>query len=69
MAELTTAGIGFGVYYPKGTHLQAPFASIEAKVPVTERITEEVLSIPVRPDLEPSELAAVIETVQGAISS
>lgn len=69
MAALTAAEIGFGVYYPKGTHLQAPYAAFEATVPVTERITEEVLSIPVRPDLEQSELAAVIETVQGALSS
>ena len=68
MAALTSAGIGFGIYYPKGTHRQAPYATYKATVPVTERITEEVLSIPVRPDLEQDELAAVVDTVKGAIA-
>ncbi len=68
MAALAAADIGFGIYYPKGTHVQAPYVGYEANLPVTERITEEVLSIPVRPDLEMHELDAVISTVIGAVS-
>ncbi len=69
MAALTSAGIGFGIYYPKGTHAQAPYAHLGAQLPVTERITEEVLSLPVRPDLEPQELARVIEVVLESVAS
>jgi dTDP-4-amino-4,6-dideoxygalactose transaminase len=69
MAALSEAEIGFGIYYPKGTHVQAPYAGSGAVVPVTERVTEEVLSIPVRPDLEPHELATIINVVKRAVSA
>lgn len=68
-AGLARANIGFGIYYPKGTHLQAPYFGSAAHLPVTERIADEVLSIPVRPDLEADELTAVIGAVIGAVTT
>jgi perosamine synthetase len=63
---LAAAEIGYGVYYPEGTHLQAPYRDGDhAHLPVTDRVTKQVLSIPTRPDLEESELEFVIETAAG----
>jgi dTDP-4-amino-4,6-dideoxygalactose transaminase len=67
-AHLTSRGIGYGIYYPIPIHLQQPFVDAGASLPVTESLVNDVLSIPVRPDLEVEErelvTAAVIEAVQ-----
>jgi perosamine synthetase len=44
-------GIGFGIYYPMGNHQQPIMQKLgyTAKLPVTERLCKEVLSIPVHP--------------------
>ena len=66
---LAEAKIGYGVYYPKGIHLQAPYAGSDAVLPVTEQVTEQVLSLPVRPDLEEHELSKIIDVVVRAVSA
>ena len=63
IAALTSAEIGHGIYYPKPCHLQKPYSDIGGSLPVTERISGEVLSIPVRPDLTLDERGQVIEAV------
>jgi perosamine synthetase len=66
---LTERGIGSLIYYPVPVHRQAylqafvPGAS-DLELPVTNRLSEEVLSIPVRPNLAQEELDAVIEAVR-----
>ena len=63
------AGIGFGVYYPRPTHLQPPYAEGAPSLPVTERLAEEVISIPVRPDLEAEERMQIVEVINGVVGS
>ena len=59
-------GVGSGIYYPIPVHRQAPFVALgygEASLPVTDRLTEQVLSIPVHPSLSDAEVATVIGAV------
>ena len=65
---LTERGVGTLIYYPVPIHrqewLQALVpGAVDLDLPVTNRLADEVLSVPVRPDLT----AAEIETVIGAI--
>lgn len=66
---LTERGIGTLIYYPLPVHrqayLEAYLPGISAlSLPVTERLCEEVLSIPVRPSLTDTELDEIIGAVR-----
>ena len=59
-------GVGSAIYYPIPVHRQKPFVALgygEQRYPVTERLTEQVLSIPVHPSLTDDEVATVIGAV------
>jgi perosamine synthetase len=59
-------GVGSAIYYPIPVHRQKPFLALgygEERFPVTERLTEQVLSIPVHPSLTDDEVSSVIGTV------
>jgi dTDP-4-amino-4,6-dideoxygalactose transaminase len=66
---LTERGIGTLIYYPKPIHKQEYLQSHlpgadDQLLPVTETLTDEVLSIPVRPSLTDEEVDAVIQAVR-----
>ena len=66
---LTERGIGTLVYYPVPVHRQSYLQSFvpgaeDLDLPVTNRLSEEVLSIPVRPNLTVDELEAVVAAVR-----
>jgi perosamine synthetase len=66
---LTERGVGTLIYYPVPIHRQAylqAFApgAADLDLPVTSRLSEEVLSIPVRPNLAADELEAVIAAIR-----
>lgn len=66
--HLTAAGIGCAVYYPKCLHLQPCFAALgyrPGQLPVAERASAEVLSLPVYPELSGPQREHVIATVRG----
>ncbi len=67
-AALENAGIGFGVYYPAGTHEQAPYRGPDYQLPVTEDLARRVISIPVRQDLTDSEIDLIVETLNAAVA-
>ena len=63
---LKARGVGSAIYYPIPVHRQKPFLALgygHESVPVTDRLTAQVLSIPVHPSLSDDEVAAVIEAV------
>lgn len=60
-------GIGYGIYYPRPTHLQPPYAEGAPSLPVSERLAQEVISIPVRPDLTPDERSRVAEIINEVV--
>jgi dTDP-4-amino-4,6-dideoxygalactose transaminase len=61
-AHLSEKGIGWAIYYPLPLHLQPIFTSLgyrEGQLPVSEAASREVLSLPVFPELESSEVEQV----------
>ena len=64
--RLRERGVGSGIYYPIPVHRQKPFVALgygDSSFPVAERLTEQVVSIPVHPSLTDAEVATVIEAV------
>jgi dTDP-4-amino-4,6-dideoxygalactose transaminase len=61
--RLAQLGVGSGVYYPTPIHRLAPFRSSAAELPVTERAAAQVLSLPVYPLLDDSQVDLVVEAV------
>ena len=63
--RLSAAGIGTGVFYPLGAHrfphIQAETGDVE--LPVTDRVAESVLSLPVHPLLDHSDLERITAAV------
>jgi perosamine synthetase len=66
---LTERGIGTLIYYPVPVHRQ-PYlqayvpGAADLDLPVTNRLSDEVLSVPVRPNLAVDELEAVIAAIR-----
>lgn len=61
-ARLDEHGVGYGVYYPTPIH-RLPSFDLDLDLPETQRAADEVLSLPVRPDLTEDELATIIRAV------
>ena len=64
---LNSRGIGCGLYYPLGLHLQECFRSLggrEGDLPVTEQLTREVVSLPIFPELTEGQATEVGEAVR-----
>ena len=64
--RLKERGVGSAIYYPIPVHRQKPFVALGyggEQFPVTDRLTEQVLSIPVHPSLTDDEVATVIGAV------
>jgi dTDP-4-amino-4,6-dideoxygalactose transaminase len=63
---LRERGVGSAIYYPIPVHRQKPFIALgfgDGTFPVTDRLTDQVLSIPVHPSLTDAEVATVIDAV------
>ena len=64
--QLKERGVGSAIYYPIPVHRQKPFVALgygDERYPVTDWLTEQVLSIPVHPSLSDDEVEAVIGAV------
>jgi dTDP-4-amino-4,6-dideoxygalactose transaminase len=60
-------GVASGVYYPLALHLQQAYASLGGKpgdFPAAERATQEVLSIPVHPELTDDQIDLVADLIR-----
>jgi perosamine synthetase len=68
LSGLRDAGIGWGIYYPLGCHRQPAFGEGQEPLPETDWACEQVVSLPVRPDLSDEELAAVAQAVWRGVS-
>jgi dTDP-4-amino-4,6-dideoxygalactose transaminase len=67
-AHLKTKEIGSAIYYPLSLHLQPCFEYLGLKrgaYPESEKATREVISLPVYPEMQQSQLDEVIEAVRG----
>jgi dTDP-4-amino-4,6-dideoxygalactose transaminase len=64
---LAERGVGTGIYYPVALHLQECFASLgqgRGELPVSEALTEQVLSLPVFPELGEERLERVVGAIR-----
>jgi dTDP-4-amino-4,6-dideoxygalactose transaminase len=69
---LTEKGIGSGVYYPTGLHMEECFRSLGYKsgdLPVTEQLCREVVSLPVYPELQPEQVEYVASMIRAFYNS
>lgn len=66
ISKLEAAGIGYGIFYPIPCHLQKQFIDMDYKVklPVTEKMAQEVLSLPVHPLVTKNDLNKIIEVIK-----
>jgi dTDP-4-amino-4,6-dideoxygalactose transaminase len=66
MSHLKTAGIGTGIHYPVPLHLQKAYGSLNYRrgdFPVVEKIADEIVSLPMFPQLTTEQQARVVEEV------
>jgi dTDP-4-amino-4,6-dideoxygalactose transaminase len=64
--HLRTEGIGHGIYYPVPLHLQRCFADLghrQGDFPVTEAACARVVSLPMYPELTPSQQERVVAAI------
>jgi dTDP-4-amino-4,6-dideoxygalactose transaminase len=65
-AHLSEHGIQTGIHYPIPCHLQqacAAFSKARNSLPHTERAANEILSIPIYPELTPSQLDCIADAI------
>jgi dTDP-4-amino-4,6-dideoxygalactose transaminase len=70
-AALKTQGIPTAIYYPKSMHQQTAYRDFpvaDGGLPVSERLSSEVISLPIHAYLDEPTQARIIEAVRGAVS-
>jgi dTDP-4-amino-4,6-dideoxygalactose transaminase len=66
MAHLKEQGIGTGIHYPIPLHLQKAYASLNYRrgdLPVAEKIAEQIVSLPMYPQLTADQQVRVVEEI------
>jgi dTDP-4-amino-4,6-dideoxygalactose transaminase len=66
ITHLKKAGIGTGIHYPVPLHLQKAYAFLNYQpgdFPVAERVSAEIVSLPMYPQLTAEQQARVVEEV------
>jgi len=69
-AGLAHHGVGTGIHYPVPVHLQGVYRAYgggPGSLPVTEQAANEVLSLPVYPELSDHQIATVIQAVRASL--
>lgn len=64
------AGIGYGIHYPVPVHLMPAYQHLGGGVgslPITEKAAEEILSLPMFPELTANEVETVCQTIRHAL--
>ncbi|HKQ39814.1 MAG TPA: DegT/DnrJ/EryC1/StrS family aminotransferase [Verrucomicrobiae bacterium] len=67
MKELGARGVGTAIHYPVPIHLQEAYASLGVKrglLPVSEKAAEEIVSLPMFPELTEQQVETVIREVK-----
>jgi dTDP-4-amino-4,6-dideoxygalactose transaminase len=65
---LLSNGIGCEIYYPLSLNKQECFAQHANKLPISEQLTQESLSLPIYPELTIDQLAFVVSTIENFFS-
>jgi dTDP-4-amino-4,6-dideoxygalactose transaminase len=70
LAKLNAAGIGAGIHYPYPVHLTPAFAGLgyrEGAFPEAEKAANEILSLPLYPQITPDQQEAVVAALVAAL--
>jgi len=62
--------IGFGIFYPKPLHMFPLFSKLgykEGDLPVAEKVSKEVLSLPVHPSVSKHDIQKIISVIKEAV--
>jgi dTDP-4-amino-4,6-dideoxygalactose transaminase len=68
---LAESGIGTGIHYPVPLHLQKAyegFGFLPGAFPITEKVTSEILSLPMYPELRPEDQETVVQKIAEFVS-
>jgi dTDP-4-amino-4,6-dideoxygalactose transaminase len=71
-AALKAQGVPTAIYYPKSMHQQTAYAGFpvaEGGLPVSERLSEDVISLPMHAYLDEPTQERIIKAVRGALSA
>ncbi len=60
---LEDRGVGTGVYYPTPIHELSAYDHVTCDAPVAERVSDEVLSLPVHPGLSTADVETITEAL------
>jgi dTDP-4-amino-4,6-dideoxygalactose transaminase len=72
LAALNAAGIGAGIHYPAPVHLLPAFARLgyrRARFPVSERLANEILSLPIYPGITAKDQQRVVDVLASALEA
>jgi perosamine synthetase len=64
--QLNDAGVGTGIFYPVPANRQKPLEALgygEIPLPVTDKLVQEVISLPVHPSLSQQDLETIVTAV------
>ncbi|MBK8034010.1 MAG: DegT/DnrJ/EryC1/StrS family aminotransferase [Chloroflexi bacterium] len=64
--KLTDAGVGTGIFYPVPVYRQKVYTELgyNQSLPVTELVTQQVISLPVHPKLTSADLETIVAAVE-----
>jgi dTDP-4-amino-4,6-dideoxygalactose transaminase len=71
-ADLQAEGIPTAIYYPKPLHRQAAYAGfpvVDGGLPVSDRLADEVVSLPMHPYLDPATQDRIVDAVRRALAA
>jgi dTDP-4-amino-4,6-dideoxygalactose transaminase len=69
LKALQEGGIGVGIHYPVPVHLQKAYANLGYRAgdfPVTEKLADQFLSLPIYPELRPEQVTEVVTHLEKA---
>ena len=67
---LKASGIGTGIHYPVALHLQEAYRGLgyrNGDLPVTEKVSAEILSLPMYPQMVAPQQAKVVDALKGCL--
>jgi dTDP-4-amino-4,6-dideoxygalactose transaminase len=71
LQALAQRGIACGIHYPQPVHLQEAYRHLglgPGSFPVVERCADEILSLPMYPELTPAQIKSVVRELQAVLS-
>jgi len=72
MRQLGEAGIGSGIHYPVPVHLQEAYRDLgyrEGDLPIAERVSTELLSLPMFPEMTEAQVRTVVDQLRQAVTA